>query len=75
MDEPMVIEGYSEQAVAAHQITISTSRSLLAAQYLEKRFRLRSQDIGVISLMATPPPSSGRASWDGACIVLLARAK
>ena len=75
MDEPMVIEGYSEQAVAADQITISTSRSLLAAQYLEKHFRLKSQDIGVISLMATPPPSSTRASWDGACIVLLAQGK
>ena len=75
MDEPMVIEGYSEQSVAADQITISTSRSLLAAQYLEKHFRLKSQDIGVISLMATPPPSSARASWDGACIVLLARGK
>jgi phospholipid/cholesterol/gamma-HCH transport system substrate-binding protein len=75
MDEPMVIEGYSEQPVAAEQITISTSRSLLAAQYLEKHFRLKSQDIGMISLMATPPPSSARASWDGACIVLLARGK
>jgi phospholipid/cholesterol/gamma-HCH transport system substrate-binding protein len=75
IDEPMVIEGYSENAQAAKQITMSTSRSLLAAQYLEKHFRLRSQDIGVISLMATPPASSGRASWDGACVVLLGREK
>jgi phospholipid/cholesterol/gamma-HCH transport system substrate-binding protein len=75
IDEPMVIEGYSEQALSADQITTSRSHTLLAAQYLEKHFHLRSQDIGVISLMATPPPSTGRASWDGACIVLLGRGK
>ncbi len=75
MNEPMVIEGYSAQTVAADQIIISTSRSILAAQYLEKHFRLRSENIGLISLMATPPPSSARSSWDGACIVLLTRGK
>jgi phospholipid/cholesterol/gamma-HCH transport system substrate-binding protein len=75
VDEPLVVEGYSSQATAANEVVASRSRSLLVAQYLEKHFYLKSTDIGTMPLNATPPSKSGKATWDGACIVFLAARK
>ena len=71
LGEPIVIEGYSSQADSAGEIITSRSRSLLVAQYLERHFHLRSMDIGIMPLNATPPSRSGKGTWDGACIVFL----
>jgi phospholipid/cholesterol/gamma-HCH transport system substrate-binding protein len=75
IDQPIIVEGYSNQASAANEMVTSRSRSLIVARYLEKRFHLSANNIGVMPLNATPPPSSGKNSWDGACIVLVADAK
>jgi phospholipid/cholesterol/gamma-HCH transport system substrate-binding protein len=75
IDQPIIVEGYSNQASAANEMVTSRSRSLIVARYLEKRFHLSAKDIGVMPLSATAPPSSGKDFWDGACIVLLANAK
>ena len=75
IDQAIVVEGYSNQASAADEMVTSRSRSLIVAHYLEKRFHLSAKNIGVIPLNATAPPSSGKDSWDGACIVLVANAK
>src|ERR1700689_3041569 len=56
----------------ADQMAASRSRSLIVAHYLEKRFHLSARNIGLVPLNATAPPSSGKDSWDGACMVLLA---
>ncbi|MGA3092116.1 MAG: MlaD family protein [Terriglobales bacterium] len=73
--QPIIVEGYSNQASPANEIVTSRSRSLIVAHYLEKHFHLSAKKIGVIALNATAPPSSGKNSWDGACIVLVANAK
>jgi phospholipid/cholesterol/gamma-HCH transport system substrate-binding protein len=70
--QQIVVEGYSNQPSAADEIAASRSRSLIIAHYLEKRFHLSAKNIGLMPLNATAPPSSGKDSWDGACIVLLA---
>jgi phospholipid/cholesterol/gamma-HCH transport system substrate-binding protein len=75
IDQPIIVEGYPDQASAATEMVTSRSRSLIVARYLEKRFHLSPENIGVMPLNATAPPSSGKRSWDGACIVLLANAK
>jgi phospholipid/cholesterol/gamma-HCH transport system substrate-binding protein len=75
IDQPIIVEGYSNQASAANEMVTSRSRSLIVARYLEKRFHLSAENIGVMPLNATAPPTSGKRSWDGACIVLLANAK
>jgi phospholipid/cholesterol/gamma-HCH transport system substrate-binding protein len=75
IDQPIVVEGYSNQASAADEMVTSRSRSLIIAHYLEKRFHLSAKNIGVIPLNGTAPPSSGKDSWDGVCIVLVADAK
>jgi len=75
IDQPIVVEGYSNQASAAEEMATSWSRSLIIAHYLEKRFHLNAKNIGLIPLNATAPSSSGKDSWDGACIVLVADVK
>jgi phospholipid/cholesterol/gamma-HCH transport system substrate-binding protein len=75
IDQPIIVEGYSNQASAANEMVTSRSRSLIVARYLEKRFHLSAENIGVMPLNATAPSSSGKDSWDGACIVLVANAK
>jgi len=75
IDQPIIVEGYSSQASAAGEMVTSRSRSLIVAHYLEKHFHLSAKNIGVIPLNAAAPPSSGKDSWDGACIVLVAKAK
>jgi phospholipid/cholesterol/gamma-HCH transport system substrate-binding protein len=75
IDQPIIVEGYSNQASAANEMVTSRSRSLIVARYLEKRFHLSAENIGVMPLNATAPPSSGKDSWDGACIVLVANVK
>jgi phospholipid/cholesterol/gamma-HCH transport system substrate-binding protein len=75
MHQPIIVEGYSDHASAADEMAISRSRSLIIAHYLRKRFHLSARNIGLMPLNATAPPSSGKDSWDGACIVLFASAK
>ncbi len=75
VDQPLVVEGYSDQPSNADEIAASQSRSLLIAHYIERRFHLNPKNVGIMPLNATPPPSSGRNSWNGACIVLLSRSK
>jgi phospholipid/cholesterol/gamma-HCH transport system substrate-binding protein len=74
-DRPLVVEGYSDQPSNADEIGLSLSRALLVAHYLERRFHLSAKNVGIMPLNATPPPSSGENSWNGVCIVLLAKAK
>jgi phospholipid/cholesterol/gamma-HCH transport system substrate-binding protein len=75
IDQPIIVEGYSNQASAANEMVTSRSRSLIVARYLEMHFHLSAKNIGVMPLNATAPPSSGKASWNGACIVLIANAE
>ncbi len=75
IDQPIIVEGYSNQALAADEMVVSRSRSILVAHYLEEHFHLSARNIGLMPLNATTPASSGKSSWNGACIVLLASAK
>jgi phospholipid/cholesterol/gamma-HCH transport system substrate-binding protein len=70
-DMPIVVEGYSTDPTPDQQIVLSNAHSLVVAQYLEKRFKLHSTDVELISLNDKLPQASGKASWSGVCIVLL----
>ena len=72
---PLIVEGYSDDADPGRQITLSGQRALLVDQYLVQHFHLHSKDIGVVSLNARPPISSGKNAWDGASIVILPQQK
>jgi phospholipid/cholesterol/gamma-HCH transport system substrate-binding protein len=74
-DMPLVVEGYSTDPLQDQQIVLSDAHSVVVAQYLEEHFKLHSTDVGSISLNSKPPRASGKASWSGACIVLLHQPK
>ena len=73
--EPIIVEGYSNDADAATQMTHSSQRALLVDHYLLQHFHLHSNDIGVVSLNSRPPESSGKSIWDGASILILRQHK
>jgi phospholipid/cholesterol/gamma-HCH transport system substrate-binding protein len=70
-NEPMVVEGYAPD----HQIATARSRALLVKLYLQKHYHLRDMDIALVPLGSIPPETSGKTSWNGACIVFLAGKK
>ncbi len=73
--QPIIVEGYSNDADAATQMTLSSERALLVDHYLVQHFHLHSNDIGVVSLNSRPPQSSGKNLWDGTSILLLPQQK
>jgi phospholipid/cholesterol/gamma-HCH transport system substrate-binding protein len=73
VSEPLIIEGYAASAEPGVQLAESRARALAVRQYLQTRFFIDPQNLGTVSLRATPPPSANKASWDGVCVVLLRR--
>jgi phospholipid/cholesterol/gamma-HCH transport system substrate-binding protein len=75
MEVPIMIEGYSTELVPYQRVLLSSARSAAVAHYLEKRFKLQSSNLGMISLDAKPPKASGKDLWNGACMVFLSNHK
>jgi phospholipid/cholesterol/gamma-HCH transport system substrate-binding protein len=67
----IIVEGYSRNGSPDQQFVTSRRRADLVRLYLEVHFHIRHSDVGIVPLLNTPPQSSGRASWDGAAIMLL----
>ena len=74
VSEPLIIEGYSASGEPGTQLAESRARAIAVQQYLQTRFYFDPQNLGTVSLRATPPPTAGKANWDGVCIVLPRRA-
>ncbi len=75
VNSPVVIEGYSKARTSSDQLIESRERAILVRDYIEKRFHLSSKNVGFIALQSNPPPATGKTSWGGACIVVLANLK
>lgn len=69
----IVIEGYAVSGASGDQLAVSRSRAILVRNYLHTRFQLDTQNIGIVPLRGVPPPATHKASWNGVCIVLLAK--
>jgi phospholipid/cholesterol/gamma-HCH transport system substrate-binding protein len=67
----IVVEGYAANGSPAERFDACEQRADQVRRYLETRYRLRHSDIGVVALGSTPPLDAGKASWDGAAIVLM----
>ncbi|AXC12205.1 hypothetical protein ACPOL_2901 [Acidisarcina polymorpha] len=74
LKNPIIIEGYSNDPAPVVQLLQAKERAVLVRRYLENRLRIEARDIGTMPLQATPPQSSGKTIFDGACIVLLRKA-
>ncbi len=68
---PIVIEGYSNDSAPVVQMLQAKERAVLIKHYLENHLKLESKNIGIMPLQSVPPQASGKAAFDGACIVLL----
>jgi phospholipid/cholesterol/gamma-HCH transport system substrate-binding protein len=68
---PIVIEGYSDAADPADQISSSRDRAILVREYLRHQFQLDRSNVGIVSLSNSPPKGVGHSHWDGICVVFL----
>jgi phospholipid/cholesterol/gamma-HCH transport system substrate-binding protein len=71
VSEPLIVEGYAATGEPGVQLAESRARAFVVRQYLQTRFYIDPQNLGTVSLRATPPPTVNKASWDGVSIVLL----
>jgi len=69
----IVIEGYAVSGAPGEQLAMSRDRAILVRNYLLSRLQLDTQNIGMVPLRGMPPPITHKESWNGVCIVLLAR--
>jgi phospholipid/cholesterol/gamma-HCH transport system substrate-binding protein len=73
LNHPIVIEGYSDGADPADQLSSSRNRAILVREYLQRRFQLDQSKLGIVSLKNSPPNGVGHPHWDGICVVFLRR--
>jgi phospholipid/cholesterol/gamma-HCH transport system substrate-binding protein len=73
VNDPIVIEGYSDAVDLADQIASSRDRAILVREYLQRHFQLDRNDLGIVSMGNSPPNGVGHSRWDGICVVFLRR--
>jgi phospholipid/cholesterol/gamma-HCH transport system substrate-binding protein len=67
---PVVIEGYWSGDNPVDRLALSRSRAILVRAYLERRFQMESDNLGIVAMKDVPPAGLGHATWDGICIVI-----
>jgi hypothetical protein len=70
-ERAIVTEGYANGGVPADQLRFFRGRAMAVRQYVQQRFELDTQNLGVVPMNSAPPKGVGRATWDGVCIVVL----
>jgi phospholipid/cholesterol/gamma-HCH transport system substrate-binding protein len=70
-NDPVVIEGYAANGLPGQLYLESRQRALDVRQYLEWRFHLKSELLGIMPLGDHPPPGTGKTTWDGICLALV----
>jgi phospholipid/cholesterol/gamma-HCH transport system substrate-binding protein len=75
LNDPIVIEGYSDAADPTDQISSSRDRAILVREYLQRHFQLDRSGVGIVSMRNSPPNGVGHSRWDGICVVFLRRRK
>jgi phospholipid/cholesterol/gamma-HCH transport system substrate-binding protein len=70
-NRPVMIEGYASAGTPAERYGTAQQRASIVCEYLKARFQLKPELLGIMPLGETPPPGSGRDTWDGVSLVLL----
>jgi phospholipid/cholesterol/gamma-HCH transport system substrate-binding protein len=70
-NSPIVVEGYSNAGDASQRYLVSRERAEAASQYIESRFHLKPDRVGIMPLGDRPPQKTGRKEWNGLCLVLV----
>jgi phospholipid/cholesterol/gamma-HCH transport system substrate-binding protein len=71
LNDPIVIEGYSDASDPSDQLTSSRNRAILVREYLQRHFQLDRSDLGIVSMRNSPASGVGHSHWDGICMVFL----
>ncbi len=70
-NDPVVVEGYAANGLPDQLYVESRQRAIDVRQYLESRFHLKSELLGIMPLGNHPPPGTGKMTWDGICLALV----
>jgi phospholipid/cholesterol/gamma-HCH transport system substrate-binding protein len=70
-NSPIVVEGYSNAGEPSRQYLVSRERAEAASEYIQSRFHLNSDRVGIMPLGGHPPSKTGRKEWNGLCLVLV----
>lgn len=71
-NNPVVVEGYAANGTPAEEYVASRQRATAVRQYLESHFHLTSERVGIMPFGNRPPPQTGKQTWDGISLVLVA---
>jgi phospholipid/cholesterol/gamma-HCH transport system substrate-binding protein len=71
-NSPMVVEGYAIKGSPSERFLRAKQRASLVKSYIDKRFGLQPNTIGVMSMSDSPPSETGKPVWDGISLVLIA---
>jgi phospholipid/cholesterol/gamma-HCH transport system substrate-binding protein len=70
-NSPIVVEGYATQGSPSERFIRAKERAAVVKIYINKRFGLQPNTVGVMPMSDPTPPSVGKSVWDGVSLVLI----
>ena len=70
-NSPIMVEGYASEGSADAKFRKSQQRAILAQAYIARQFNLDAKYVGAMPLTDSPPPKSGKETWDGAALIIV----
>lgn len=70
-NSPMVVEGYATGSSPSEEFIRAKQRASLVRSYIDKRFGLQPDRVGVMPMFFPIPPVLGKSTWDGVSLVLI----
>jgi len=70
-NSPMVVEGYATGSSPSEEFIRAKQRASLVRRYIDKRFGLQPDRVGVMPMSFPIPSALGKSTWDGVSLVLI----
>ncbi len=70
-NSPLVVEGYATQGSPSERFIRAKQRASVVQIYINKRFGLQPNTVGVMPMSGSIPPGVGKSVWDGVSLVLI----
>jgi phospholipid/cholesterol/gamma-HCH transport system substrate-binding protein len=70
-NSPLVVEGYATQGSTSERFIRAKQRASVVKIYINKRFGLQPNTVGVMPMSGSIPPGVGKSVWDGVSLVLI----
>jgi phospholipid/cholesterol/gamma-HCH transport system substrate-binding protein len=67
----IVVEGYATQGSPSERFIRAKQRASVVKIYINKRFGLQPNTVGVMPMADSTPPGVGKSVWDGVSLVLI----